>query len=229
VIHNRSGTTLKVTNLRYVAKDGTTQRIDAVWTLAPGFNGYLTWNKQKVVARRIEYDLVTDDGKTVNWSAVSRRLDADGDFASVFTADNLATHRQMLGRVVARKPAPGPTEEQIKRGVVKVIGAAALHAAANREPEDLAQAFAIQLARKGRDELIQSAIGDLFPNLSAEEARAIRVLAIASLDGNLTPRGLRAAESQARVQDYLREKHPRLAAANEVARFLVGIDQQMKK
>lgn len=230
VVKNASDAELTITNLRYVDSLGATQTLTGEWKLKPGFYGYLKFGptQDKIVARKITYDLVTADGKTVNWSCESIRLDADGDFSSQFTSENLASHQKLLGKVpvVALKPAPaGPSEEDVARGVLKALGAAVLHQKAKQVPKDFGEAFVIELARTGRDELIKSAVDDLFPQIAAGDRATLGRLVPLALDGRLTAANLRAAESRDAIANYLKKQNPDFALAAQAADFLYRVQQ----
>jgi len=114
VLENRSGVELKVSNLKYTDGDGKEITLEGSWKLQPKSNGYLINDGKKIYASKIVFDLTTDDGTTKGWLVSAKQLDKDGDFASNFSADNLASHRKLLGKpqgalkpVVALKPA-GP-------------------------------------------------------------------------------------------------------------------------
>jgi hypothetical protein len=232
VVHkNATGSELTITNLRYVDARGDTHTVAGEWKLKPGDYGYLRDGPNKIVAKKITYDLVTADGKTVDWSCSSTGLDKDGDFPSQFTPDNLATHRKLLGKGDAVKPAApappaGPTDEQIGRGVLKALGVALLHQKAS-EPWDgtLPHKFGIELARTGRDKLITSAVDDLFPQLPAKDRGTLGRLVPLALDGRLTAANLKAAEARDAITDYLRTQNPDFALAAQAADFLYRVQQ----
>lgn len=228
VLKNITDAELTVTNFRYVDALGNTQTMTGEWKLKPGFYGYLTHgpDQGKIVAKSITYDVVTADGKTTNWSSASSRLDADGDFASQFTAENLAAHQKLLGKVVALKPAPaGPTDDDVARGALKALGALVLHQKAKEIPEDLFDAIAIELARTGRDELLKSAIDDLFPQAPASDRAILGRIVPLALDGRLTARNLRGAEAQDAIAAYLKKQNPDFALAAQAADFLYRVQQ----
>lgn len=231
VFKNESGVKLTLTNFRYVDRLGQTRTLPVEWELRPGFYGYLTHGvgQSKIVAKKIMYDLVTADGKSEGWFCNSVALDGDGDFSSRITAENHARHLQDLGKtpVVTFKPAAarGPTEEQIASGVVKALGAAVLHQKASQVPDGIVESFAVELARKGRDELIKSAVDDLFPQMPMKDRATLGRLVPLALDDQLTDDNLRAAEAKDAIVDYLREKNPDFALASQAADFLYRVQQ----
>ena len=147
----------------------------------------------------------------------------------------MAKHKEILGKApapvsppyTALKPAmpvapavKGPTNDEIGRGVVKAIGALVMHQGTKKPARDLAEQFGIELLRTGRDELVKSAVDDLFPQLTAKERKTVSGMVILGFDGRLTPANLSQAESKAALVDYLRKQNPDLALAAEVADFL---------
>jgi hypothetical protein len=231
VIRNATGTTVTLTNFSYTDSSGTVRTLTGSWELKPGFFGYLTVGKDKIVARKIEYDLVTADGRTNGWSCTCRALDKDGDFSSSFTPENIADHRKALGKAVPAggvqpaAAAKGPTDEQIGRGVVKVLGAALFHEATKKDIRTAGDALAVEFARSARDELIKSATDDLFPQLTAAERRTVSQMVCLAFDGRLTGPNLKQAEAKAALSEYLRKQNPDIALAAEVADFLYRVQQ----
>jgi hypothetical protein len=119
----------------------------------------------------------------------------------------------------------GPSDEEIGRGVVKVVGALALHKASmprDGEEDTLGKAIARGLARLGRDKLIDSAFQDLFPNARAVERASVRNLVVLALDGRLS-------QDRDQVLAQLRRANPDMADAMQVAEFLIRIAQAVEK
>lgn len=235
VFRNTSGGPLTLANVKYTDASGNAQTLTGTWEVKAGFYGHLTVNKVKIVARKFACDVVTADGRT-GWTWDCKSVDANGDFVALFTADTLTEHRKVLGKVPAAPPvvalrpaAKGPTDEDIARGVVKVVGAVVLHEAAKKPASDLAEAFAIEFARAGRDELIKSAVGDLFPQLPARDGRLLADMVCLAFDGRLTPANLTQTEAKAALTEYLRKQSPDLAVAAEAADFLSRVQKSARK
>ncbi len=226
---NETTAQLTLTNFKYVDRLGQTRSLNVEWKLKPGFYGYLTHGagQNKVIAKKIMYDVTTTDGKTVNWSASSIGLDADGDFYSRFTNENFTTHLKLLGktRVQVRKPVAGPTDEDIARGAIKALGAAALHEITKQRPADIIEAIAIEAARTGRDKLIKSAIDDLFPQVEVKDRTTLGHLVPLALDGRLTDRNLRDAQARDAIVNHLKKKNPDFAFAVQAADFLIKVQE----
>lgn len=231
VIKNETGEEITIHDLKYVDANGSIHVINATWTLKPGFNGYLKFKDKKIYANKITYDLESRQGKSKGWTCRSTGLDKDGDFTSRFSAENFQEHLKLIGvvRVVARKPAlAGPTDEQIAKGVMKAIGALVLHEAAQKEPEDFADRLAIGIALKGRDELIKSAVNDVFTMLPQSDRNTISSLVPLALDGRLTSRNLGHAEAKLALQNHLRSQNPDFALAAEAADFLLSLQSRSR-
>ncbi len=111
----------------------------------------------------------------------------------------------------------GPTDEEIGRGVLKALGALALHKASIPQRDDgFGKSLAREVARAARDELIDSSLKDLFPDTRAVERASIRNLAILALDGRLT-------HDRDRVLTHLRKVNRDMADAVQVTEFLIRL------
>jgi hypothetical protein len=230
VLRNESGAAITITNVKYTDEFGAIQKVVGQYSVPANFKGYLLNGKNKIRASKFEYDLITDDGKTVAWSCQAKKLDTDGNFVSTFTAANLADHRKLLGVTVpAVEKANGPTDEQVASGVLKALLAMSLHKEATKEPADFAEAFSVGFAKGARDELIRSAIDDLFPQIGKDASKLSADLTVAALDGRMTSRKLSAAEAHQQTADYIRAKCPKFEHPDDLAAFLVGVEQGARK
>lgn len=226
VFRNETKSPLTLTNFRYTDESGKVREVDGQFDVPAKFDGFLTVEKKKIRARKFEYDLVTADGTSEGWSCVAKAVDGDGNFVSVFTAKNLAEHKKSLGvadKEAADQPLTDERKKQIAAGVVKALLAMVPHEATKQEPETLADVFAIELARGLRDELLKSAINDLFPDMGTDASDMAGELAGKALDGRLTAKKLTAAEAQKQVAADIRERCPKFDSPDELAAFLVGL------
>ena len=138
------------------------------------------------------------------------------------------------GAAVAKTPANTSGElsearqKQIAAGVLKVLGAAVANDSAKGEPQDLGDVFFQGFARGLRDELIRSAVDDLFPTLDKPARRLSADLTSAALDGRLTDSRLSGAESRRLAAKYIRAKCPEFDAADELAAFVVGVQEGVR-
>ena len=234
VFRNTSGAPLTLSNVKYTDQFGTARTLEGKWELKAGYYGYLLTDNKKFSARKFSCDIGTAAGAT-NCAWTCSSLDKEGDFVTLFDDGTLAKHKEMLGKApspasppyTALKPAmpaapavKGPTNDEIGRGVVKAVGALVMHQGTKKPARDLAEQFGIELLRTGRDELVKSAVEDLFPQLTAKERKTVSGMVILGFDGRLTPANLSQAESKAALVDYLRKQNPDLALAAEVADFL---------
>jgi len=116
-----------------------------------------------------------------------------------------------------------PSNEDIGRAVLKSLGAVALHEAAKPQQGDgAADAILRAIARQARDELIDSALRDLFKTQPAVERASIRNLVVLILDG-------RQARDRNQIQQQLRGINPNMADAVEVAEFLIRLGQAVDR
>lgn len=226
VFRNETKSALTLTNFRYTDESGKVREVDGQFDVPAKFDGFLTVEKKKIRARKFEYDLVTADGTSEGWSCVAKAVDGDGNFVSVFTPKNLAEHKKTLGvtdKEAADQPLTEERQKQIAAGVVKALLALVPHEATKQEPETLGDVFAIELARGLRDELLKSAINDLFPDMGTDASDVAGELAGKALDGRLTGKKLTAAQAQKQVADDIRDRCPKFDSADELAAFLVGL------
>jgi hypothetical protein len=115
-----------------------------------------------------------------------------------------------------------PSDNDVGKAVLKALGALALHQASKPQPCDgIPEILLREISRKGRDELIDSALQDLGATNPVERA-AVRNLAILALDGQL-PR------DRARVLGSLRRTNPDMADAVEMADFLIRLAQAIER
>lgn len=236
VFKNTTDSPLTVTVTSYLDYAGRTATLNAEWSVPAKYFGHLLVNKEKVSVRQVTYRVTTPDG-TTHWASGTTRLDSDGDFVALFSDETLAEHRRLLGKpaapvVAAFRPAApaGPTEEQVVRGVLKVIGAAALNEAAKPQADDgFIQAALREGARTARDEVFESALGDLFPALTPREAAAARRFICLALDGELTVNQFTRKTAKEDLIRRLKEDFPDAGLAAEVADFVVRVADRQGK
>lgn len=171
------------------------QTTEGKWNTAPGYR----W--------------LNDDPGDLRTVAVGGAAAGNGTYSSNYT------------------PAPGvggntggPTNEQIQQAVTKVIAAAVANAVAQQNDNgDLGRALIIGLARKARDELIQSALADAFPNIPDADRRTLGYAASLALDGQLTAGNLSEAQAKGALKEWLKKQNPDMKYVVEGADFLYGV------
>ncbi len=137
---------------------------------------------------------------------------ADGDFRTA--------------RAVASAPAStGPTDEQFQNAVVKILGAALANAIAGGEPKDFAETIIVEVARSARDELVQSALEDLFVASTRADRRAAGHAICLALDGKLNIGNLRDRQAQDAIAAWLRKENPQMGNTVEVADLVYRVMQ----
>jgi len=223
---NDSGRAIRLTNIVYTDASGTERRLEGGYDLKAGAYTYLLVGDDKIVGKKFVCDVATDDGAT-NWIWNAAGLDANGNVILQFTEGNFASHLKTLGKTppVVRASnftprADGPSEEQVKKGLVKILGAAVANAVAQEQPDGFFEALIVEAARKARDEVIESAIGDLFPQLSATEKAGTRRVIALSLDGRLTVDRFNAETAREQIIELLRREDREFGRAAEVADFI---------
>jgi hypothetical protein len=219
---NSTPVTLVIEAESILDRQGMERDVKLVWKLKPGEYSYLTdQDDNRIQATRFSYKVKTT-GKTSRWICRSNGPLANGTFTVEFTADNLRSH---LGHVVVKQGGlgrvakAGPSKEAIARAVLKAVGALVLHDNSKPQADDgILEALARELARKGRDELISSALEDLFPRSAAAERTAVLNLVVLAFDGKM-PR------NRDKVLARLRRINPDMAEAAEMAEFLIKLAQ----
>jgi hypothetical protein len=111
-------------------------------------------------------------------------------------------------------------DEASKRAVVKILGAGIAHAASQGESDDFGEAILRALAARLRNELVESAMTDVFPKMSASEARAARLVICLALDGNLNLQKLNQQQSKEELIAKLKEANPQIGNAADIADFI---------
>jgi hypothetical protein len=116
-----------------------------------------------------------------------------------------------------------PSDDERARGVLKALGALALHKASiPQRDDDFFKDVTRGVARAGRDELIDSSLKDLFPDARGVERASVRNLAILALDGRLS-------QDRDSVLTRLRKVNPDMADAVRVAEFLIRLAKAVEK
>ena len=117
----------------------------------------------------------------------------------------------------------GPTDEQVERAVVKVLGALILHSKIAPEPDDdFGASLGRTLAKAGRDALIDSVLEDLMAENRKVERNAVKALVILALDGKLDP-------NRDRILAALRTFNPEMANGVEVTEFLIQLGKAIQE
>ena len=114
-------------------------------------------------------------------------------------------------------PNRKPTDDEVAAAIVKILAAAGFNEASKPQPDDdFGKMLARGIARQARDELIVSAVSDLFPGMRASDSAAVRVLICQALDKRLVP-------NRDRILAELRRNNPDLADATEITEFLIRL------
>ncbi|MBY0231691.1 MAG: hypothetical protein K2W96_20590 [Gemmataceae bacterium] len=218
VITNSTKETFTLACTGYLDERGMPQAIKGgAWVFKPGDRGRLTDLGKDFRASRFDFTLETARGKT-RWFA--DRLDAAGNLSVVVDAKLLERHLAQLAPAGARG---GPTDEDKKNALGKILGAALAQAIARKEPKDLFEAVIIEAARRARDELVEGALKDLFKGRPAREIRAARHVIGLGLDGKLTVAGLSRAQARDDLHARLKAIDPDIAAGAQMAEFIDSV------
>jgi hypothetical protein len=218
---NRTTQPITITCRHYLDGDGKRQQVaSGAWVLRPNVRGFLADGGKPFRASRFEFTLKTAEGSTA-WHLET--FDRDGDLTLVVDAAFLRRH---LARLPARRPAgahAGPDREAVKRAVGKVLLAAVTHAASKKEPRNLGEAIAKTLAIRLRDELIESAMIDLYPRVPRSEIQTARQVICLSLDGKLNLRNLSRQKAKEALLARLKAANRDMANAAVLADFIQDV------
>ena len=233
-LSNPSGEAIQVTAQWSEDRTGKRAPLSAAgWKVGTGAGAYAAIDNRTVVASKIGFT-VTTAGGTSTWTSSAADFDADGDLHLKFHAAILARHRAATGPVAVAVVPGGagavdryqPTDngEKIASAIAKIVGAAVADDISKpRNGDDLFDLIGRGLAGLGRDELIESAIGDVFPKLYAGEKRDLRTVISLALDGRLSLENLREERAKQQIIAALRQKNRDLGDSAAVADFIYTI------
>lgn len=193
VVENNTGVPVTVVGEWYNDTLGTRVDLKEVfWDLKPGASArLLTGDNNSITARHFSFKVKTTEGST-GWNSTCKTTDQFGQFKIGISEENLRSHYKTLG--VAAPPAanpfagPGPNDDQVKAAIVKIGAGVVAHliaVRANNEETTLFTAIAVGIAKKARDEAIKSALHDLFPAMTDQQARALQIIGSGVLDGEV--------------------------------------------
>ncbi len=222
-VDNRSAETVTITCRYYIDALGNRQTVrGGAWTVLPNQAGFLNDQGNPFFTSRFELTVTTRAGST-DWHMKT----ADGPNALSLRIDAgfLARHQARLAPppFAPRPVVGGPTDEAIKRALLKVLLAAGTHAMAGKEPKDVGEAIVIALAVRARDGLVESALTDLFPGQPARDVQAARVAICLALDGKLTERNFNRAQAREAAMARLRAANPGMANTAALADFIAAV------
>jgi hypothetical protein len=114
-----------------------------------------------------------------------------------------------------------PSDEQVGRAIAKIVGAVVAHAASQPEEEDDFLTIVLKKGlQAGRDGLVESAIKEVYPQLSARELMAVRRTICLSLDGQLNEAQWARSTARDELISALQGSNPDAAAAVQIADFV---------
>jgi hypothetical protein len=109
--------------------------------------------------------------------------------------------------------------------LVAIVAHAGAREAVRQNPGGFVEQLAEGLAKKVRDDVMQSALQDLFPGLTQRQAGDIQGLISDAADGRLDFRNLNQQNAKQRLINDLRLRNPDLADAGAIAEFIYVIYQ----
>jgi len=232
-LSNPTGETIQVSAQWYEDRAGKRTTLNGInWNLGARTGAYAAINNLAVVAATVGFKIATAGG-TSAWTSSATDFDADGDLHLKFDAGILARHRAATARPITFAPAPAarvdryePTDngEKIASAIAKIIGAAVADDISKpRQGDDLLDLIGRGIVGLGRDELIESAIGDVFPKLYAAEKRDLRTVISLALDGRLSLEDLREERAKQQILAALRRKNSDLGDSVAVADFIYKV------
>jgi hypothetical protein len=229
VLKNTSGREVKLEDIKYTDASSEEVSLSGYYSIKGDFYGRLLHKDVPISASKLQAKLTTSAGTTtITWT--SRGTDQQGQFVCLLTESDITEHRKLLG-LPPLKPL-GPSEDDIKRGVVKALGAALSHAGYRKIIDDpdanLAQLIVAEGLRVARDEIINSAITDFFPQLSSSDASTVSTLVILALDGKLTKANIAEAKAKEEIIASLKKNNPDMAAVVQVADFLYRVQSNRR-
>jgi hypothetical protein len=224
LVTNRTAEPVTITCVYYLDAAGNRQSVrGGGWTVRPGQSGYLDDLGMPFRASHFELTLGTRAGST-GWHLNHLNFDAAGNLCLWVDGALLARHQARLAPVARPPVVMRPNDPAVKRALGKVLGAAITHAVASEDDRgELGRAIAIALAARLRNELIESALTDLFPGQPERDIRAARQVICLALDGKLSRRNLDRLQARDEALAKLRAINPDMAAAASFADFVAEV------
>jgi hypothetical protein len=210
------------------------------WSVKAFSKGYLDDRGKPLYASRVAFTLTTTEGST-HW--YSTAFDRSGNLTVTVDADTLKRHLAALPAparppvVVGPRPMPplfpppavrpvAPNKAAVERATGKIIGALVANAVAKSPPkrnEGLGEAFVRALAIKARDDLIESALKDVFPGRPLREVQAARIVICLQVDGKLNVRNFNRALAREDILSALKRYDANVGNTAEVADFIYDV------
>jgi hypothetical protein len=223
---NQTGEKFRLTARSGTDAFGKKVAVDWNWDVNPSDKGRVIANKMNIMARGFEFSVTTEEG-TSYWTSQDGQIDTNMNYRIEFTKDDMKKHRETFVKSKAEpKSSVGqpvgqraPTQEELNRAAVKIVGAVVAHIYAESDPEDLLEAFAQQFAAKLGDELIESAFMDVIPNLTQRQAKISRHVLMLILSGKLDIQSLSEKAAKVAISEAIKEYDPNLDALSDVAQL----------
>ena len=114
--------------------------------------------------------------------------------------------------------APAPDKQAVVKALAKVLSAWVAHETSKPQDGDgVVELLLRETAKAGRDELLDSALTDVFPTAPAHSRRAMTRMIVLGMER----RGGNQAVTRQQVMNDLRQTSPELADSIEIADFIV--------
>jgi hypothetical protein len=197
--------------------------LDNKWLPAPGFE-WLTQNSNDLRVRWVPGLRHSTEVNVIAGKNENTWYPANGFQWLNNNPNDLRVVKTNLAAGFQAPPAPvaavnGPNEAAIGKAILKTLGAVILHENSVIQPNDgLLELIGRGLAQSARDELVDSALQDLFPGFTLVERSAVRNLTILALDGRM-PR------NREQILNQLRRANPGFANGTETVEFLIRLAQ----
>jgi len=238
LIRNNTTEMVLVRCRSYVDPSGKTIRPSATWQLKPGDSAHLAISGKRIEARSFEYTVQSSHG-TTNWKSAAIDFDADGNLNLSIAKRDLMLAQRAPNRGAANARAfhaPSLRDEAIQRAILKILGAGLANELAkdqDRKNGLLAATLSV-VDRRARDELIDSALNDVFPHLNDAQIRGTRRIISLYLDGDLSVLSLGMETAKEEIIEALKKSDPQLGLKAEVADFIYEVlkaraEQKRKK
>lgn len=236
---NRSGETILLEARAAIDAFGNKVPIWAQWRIRPNQSGDLhvvqpNRGKIYIFAAGFDYSITTEEGKT-HWSSKSGKIDSSRRYHVIFDKDDLQQHREALAApptdrsiTSALGSSGSPNDEAIQKAAAKITIAAISYFVSSGEAEDIGEAFLKGGARLVSEAAAESAIKDLFPKLSERQARIVRTVIFAALDGD-TLAGLSATAAKDELLHQLKQQDPQLGQFGFLADLGFQVYRSMPK
>lgn len=192
-----------------------------VWVSREGGDLRVKWQPGRAHSKHSHVVTSEIEGKWLPTSGYRWLNDVPGDFRVIAPQSAPSATNVHRGPVASRRPS----QEQVAHALSKVLFALAAHGGATNTKDDgtLLTKVGIEILLRGRDELIESAVTDLFPGIRPIDARTLRRAICLSWDGKLNEQTWRQSTAREEMIAAFKKYDPDLGMAADANDFILKV------